>query len=293
MVTIGTFDGVHLGHQRILEQLKITAARIGGQTVILTFSPHPRMVLFPNSEQVLINTQEEKIQLLSSFGVDHLIIHPFTREFSMLSSQEFIENILVKGLGTKRLVIGYDHHFGKDREGSFENLKRSGPDFGFEVEEIPAWEADSIKVSSTRIRNALAEGLVDVANILLGYKYVLKGTVVKGQQLGRKLGFPTANIISPDPNKLIPTNGVYAVQVVHNGNVYGGMMNIGLRPTVNGVGRTSEVNIFDFEAEIYGESLEVRFVKWVRSEQKFDGIEKLKLQLAADREVVLEMLKGE
>lgn len=292
VVTIGTFDGVHLGHKRILEQLKATALRIGGETVILTFSPHPRMVLFPNTEQVLLNTQEEKIMLLREAGIDHLIIHPFTREFSMLSSQEFIENIIVKELHTRCLVIGYDHHFGKDREGSFSNLKHSASELGFQVEEIPAWETDHIKVSSTRIRKALSEGHVDVASLLLGYRYMLKGTVVKGQQLGRKIGFPTANIISPDQNKLIPADGVYAVEVVYSGNVFGGMMNIGLRPTVNGSSRTVEVNIFDFDNEIYGESIEVRFVKWVRGEQKFDGIEKLKEQLSNDRDVVQKILKG-
>jgi riboflavin kinase/FMN adenylyltransferase len=293
VVTIGTFDGVHLGHRRVIEQVKATAARIGGESVLLTFFPHPRMVLFPNTEQLLLNTQEEKIALLRELGIDHLIIHPFTREFSMLSSADFIEKVLVQGLRTKRLVIGYDHHFGKDREGSFENLKKSGPRFGFEVEEIPAHETDSIKVSSTRIREALSAGHVDVANNLLGYTYRLTGTVVKGQQLGRKLGYPTANIISPEPYKLIPGNGVYAVNVISGGKRYGGMMNIGVRPTVDGLHRTSEVNIFDFSADIYGETLTVEFVQWVRGERKFDGLDALKLQLAADKIVVQKTLNEE
>lgn len=293
VVTIGTFDGVHLGHRRVIEQVKSTAARIGGESVLLTFFPHPRMVLFPNTQQLLLTTEEEKTALIRNLGIDHLIIHPFTREFSMLSSAQFIEQILVKGLRTKKLVIGYDHHFGKDREGSFENLRNSGPNFGFEVEEIPAHEADNIKVSSTRIRHALDAGEVEVANNLLGYPYRLTGTVVKGQQLGRKLGYPTANIISPEPYKLIPGNGVYAVNVLSAGKRLSGMMNIGVRPTVDGLHRTSEVNIFDFDADIYGESLTVEFVKWVRGEQKFAGLEELKTQLSADKIAVQKILNEE
>jgi riboflavin kinase/FMN adenylyltransferase len=293
VVTIGTFDGVHLGHQRVIEQVKSTAARIGGESVLLTFFPHPRMVLFPNTEQLLLSTEEEKVALLRNMGIDHLIIHPFTREFSMLSSTAFIEQILVNGLRTKKLVIGYDHHFGKDREGSFGNLKNSGSKWGFEVEEIPAHEADHIKVSSTRIRQSLAAGEVDVANNLLGYRYRLTGTVVKGQQLGRKLGFPTANIISQEPYKLIPGNGVYAVNVYSAGKKYGGMMNIGVRPTVDGLHRTSEVNIFEFDADIYGESLTVEFVKWVRGEKKFSGLDELKSQISADKIQVQKILNEE
>lgn len=293
VVTIGTFDGVHLGHRRVIEQVKTTAAGIGGESVLLTFFPHPRMVLFPNTEQLLLTTEEEKIVLLRNLGIDHLIIHPFTREFSMLNSAQFIEQILVKGLRTKKLVIGYDHHFGRDREGSFQNLRTSGPNFGFEVEEIPAHEADNIKVSSTRIRHALDAGEVEVANNLLGYQYRLTGTVVKGQQLGRKLGYPTANIISPEPYKLIPGNGVYAVNVLSAGKKRRGMMNIGVRPTVDGLHRTSEVNIFDFDDDIYGESLTVEFVKWVRGEQKFAGLEELKTQLCADKIAVQKILNEE
>lgn len=290
VVTIGTFDGVHKGHQKVIIQLKEAARKMGGESVILTFFPHPRMVLFPNTEQLLLNTEEEKIALLTEQSIDHLVIHPFTREFSMLGSNEFIRNILVNGLHTKKLVIGFDHHFGKDREGSFENLRKSAPEFGFEVEEIPAQETDHIKVSSTRIRHALAAGEIEVANNLLGYRYMLKGTVVKGQQLGRKLGYPTANIIPTENFKLIPANGVYAVYVLSAGKRFRGMMNIGVRPTVDGTHRTTEVNIFDFDADIYGESLQVEFVKWVRGEQKFAGLEQLKTQLAADKIAVNRIL---
>lgn len=290
VVTIGTFDGVHNGHKKVIRQLVNTAHRIGGESVILTFYPHPRMVLFPESEQWLLNSEEEKVKLIGSLDVDHLIIHPFNREFSMLNSGDFIRQVLVQGLGTKCLVIGYDHHFGKDRQGSFENLKKSGPEYGFEVEEIPAQETDHIKVSSTRIRNALAAGQVDVANNLLGYHYRLAGTVVKGEQLGRKLGYPTANIISAENFKLIPANGVYAVYVLRAGRRYKGMMNIGVRPTVDGAHRTVEVNIFEFDADIYGEQIEVEMVKWVRGEQKFAGLDQLKTQLASDKIVVQNIL---
>lgn len=293
VVTIGTFDGVHKGHRKVIAQLKKTAADVDGESVILTFFPHPRMVLFPNTEQLLLSTEEEKIRLLSELDIDHLIIHPFTREFSMMSSADFILKVLVEGLHTYRLVIGYDHHFGKDREGSFDNLKRMGPGFGFEVEEIPAQQSDNIKVSSTRIRNALAAGEVDVANNLLGYRYSLTGTVVKGQQLGRKLGYPTANIISTENFKLLPANGVYAVYVFSGEKKYNGMMNIGVRPTVDGTHRTAEVNIFDFDADIYGEKLTIEFVMRVREEKKFGGIEELKSQLAADSVTVRKILNEE
>lgn len=293
MVTIGTFDGVHKGHRKVIGQLKKTAADVGGESVILTFFPHPRMVLFPNTEQLLLSTEEEKIKLLSELDIDHLIIHPFTREFSMMNSMDFIRKILVESLHTSRLVIGYDHHFGKDREGSFENLKISGPRYGFEVEEIPAQQSDKIKVSSTRIRNALAAGEVDVANNLLGYNYSLTGTVVKGQQLGRKLGYPTANIICAENFKLLPANGVYAVYVFSAGKTYSGMMNIGFRPTVDGTHRTAEVNIFDFDADIYGEQLTVEFVKRVREEKKFSGLDELKSQLAADSITVRKIFNEE
>lgn len=266
---------------------------MGGETVILTFFPHPRMVLFPNTEQLLLSTEDEKVQLLREMGIDHLIIHPFTREFSMLNSVQFIEQILVKGLKTKRLVIGYDHHFGKDREGSFENLRRSGPELGFQVEEIPAHETENIKVSSTRIRQALTSGDVEVANNLLGYHYKLTGTVVKGQQLGRKLGYPTANIVSAEHFKLIPGNGVYAVNVLTGGKRLQGMMNIGVRPTIEGMNRTVEVNIFDFDADIYGETITIEFVKWVRGEKKFAGLDELKTQLGTDKIVVENILNEE
>lgn len=291
VVTTGTFDGVHLGHQKILDRLKETAARIGGETVLLTFFPHPRMVLFPGHRQVLLNTLEEKTELLAKAGIDHLIVHPFTREFSMLSSKDFIEGVLVEKLGTKKLVIGYDHHFGKNREGSFKHLQQFGPVYGFEVEEIPAREIDHVGVSSTRIRNALQTGDVQTARAFLGYNYPLSGTVVKGRQLGRTIGFPTANLRVNDPYKLVPADGVYAVWVKRGNAVHKGMMSIGMNPTVDGKERTIEVNLLDFDADLYGETLTLGFVQRLRNEEKFDGLEALKTQLAKDQEMTLAVLK--
>lgn len=283
VVTTGTFDGVHLGHQQIIRQLKNAAGRIKGETVLLTFFPHPRMVLFPDRKQLLLNTPEEKAALLEKAGIDHLIVHPFTREFSMLSSSEFIENILVKKLGTKKLVIGHDHHFGRNREGSFEHLREFGPVYGFEVEEIPAQEVDDVNVSSTRIREALGNGDVETAATYLGYRYTINGTVVKGKQLGRTIGFPTANIRVDDAYKLVPADGVYAVFVKRKSDTLPGMLNIGMRPTVNGTERTIEVNILGFDGDLYGENLILEFVKRIRDEQKFSGIDALKAQLEKDR----------
>ena len=250
IVTTGTFDGVHLGHQKIISRLKDVAKKHQGETVLLTFYPHPRMVLFPEDNELkLLNTQQEKIQLLEKYGVDHLIIYPFTKEFSRLTSVEFVRNILVNSIHTKKLIIGYNHHFGRNREGSFEHLKEFGPIYGFEVEEIPAKDIDSIEISSTKIRNALLSGDVEMATTFLGHAYSLAGKVIKGYQKGRIIGYPTANIEVEDKYKLIPGDGVYAVKVEVRGKLYGGMLNIGNNPTIEGKGRSIEVNIFDFPAE--------------------------------------------
>ncbi|MCX6311785.1 MAG: bifunctional riboflavin kinase/FAD synthetase [Bacteroidetes bacterium] len=290
VVTTGTFDGVHLGHQQILSRLKETAKKCDGETVLLTFFPHPRMVLFPDYKPLLLNSLEEKIQLLENAGIDHLIVHPFDREFSLLSSKEFISKILVEKLHTKKLVIGYDHHFGNNREGTFEHLKKFGPIYGFDVEEIPAKEVENTSVSSTRIREALMSGNVEVAASFLGYNYQLTGTVVKGRMIGRSIDFPTANVMVNDFYKLIPSDGVYAVWVKRGNEKMKGMLNIGMRPTVNGKERTIEVNILDFNGDLYGESLTLEFAKRLRDEQKFDGIESLKKQLLADREETKKIL---
>lgn len=281
VVTVGTFDGVHNGHRKIIQKLKAAADKIAGETAILTFNPHPRTILFPDSNQVCLNTNGEKAELLNETGINNLIVHPFTREFSLLSSDEFIREFLVNRLKTKYLVVGFDHHFGKDRQGNFSSLKQTGNELGFEVEEISVEESDNHKISSTRIRQSLLEGNTALANDLLGYRYMISGTVVKGKQLGRTIGFPTANIFH-EGGKLIPKDGVYAVSIVHSGQTYFGMMNIGNRPTVNGTDRSVEVNIFDFDKDIYGEKIRVHLVQRLRDEVKFNGIEALKAQLKSD-----------
>lgn len=293
IVTTGTFDGVHLGHQKIISRLKDVAKAKNGETVLLTFYPHPRMVLFPDDNELkLLNTQQEKIKLLEQFGVDHLIIYPFTKEFSRLTSVEFVRDILVNGIGTKRLVIGYNHHFGRNREGSFEHLKEYGPLYGFEVEEIPAKDIDNIEVSSTKIRNALLAGNIQSAVSYLGHDYSFSGKVVSGKKLGRTLGYPTANILVEDKFKLIPVDGVYAVKVLQSGVEYSGMLNIGNNPTVPGKGRSMEVNIFDFDKNIYDQEATIQFIQRLRDEVKFNNLDELKAQLAKDKEMTLQVLQN-
>ena len=284
IVTTGTFDGVHVGHQKIISRLKDVAKQEAGETVLLTFYPHPRMVLFPDDNELqLINTQAEKIELLEQFGIDHLIIYPFTKEFSRLSSVEFVRNILVNTIKTKRLVIGYNHHFGRNREGSFEHLKEYGPLYGFDVEEIPAKDIDSIEISSTKIRTALLAGDVTTANTYLGHEFSICGKVVEGKQLGRTIGYPTANIKLQDKYKIVPADGVYAVKVKHQGQLYGGMLNIGNNPTIEGKGRSIEVNIFNFNKDIYNQDATIYFIERLRDEVKFNGIDELTKQLALDK----------
>jgi riboflavin kinase/FMN adenylyltransferase len=292
VVTSGTFDGVHLGHQKILSRIKDIAVRISGETVVITYWPHPRLVLKPDDQTLkLLNTFEEKAELLKEQGIHHLLRIPFTKEFSQLSSSDFIKNILVERIGTRKLVIGYDHHFGKNREGSFEQLKIDAPKYGFELEEIPRQEIDNMAISSSKIRHALEEGNVTEANHLLGRPYTLSGRVVKGDRLGRVLGFPTANIDIDSHYKLVPADGIYAVIVKHSGKEFGGMIYIGNRPTVEGSQRSIEVNIFNFDKEIYGEDLKVSFEKLLRLDTKFNNLEELKEQLHKDKELALEALK--
>ena len=291
VVTTGTFDGVHLGHQKIISRLIDVAKEEQGETVLLTFYPHPRMVLFPDDNELkLLNTQQEKIRLLENYGIDHLIIYPFTKEFSRLTSVEFVRNILVNSLQTKRLVIGYNHHFGRNREGSFEHLKEFGPVYGFDVEEIPAKDIDHIEISSTKIRQALQAGEVEVAATYLGHTYSVNGKVVQGKQLGRTIGYPTANILMEDKYKLIPADGVYAVKVELNGVMYQGMLNVGNNPTIEGKGRSLEVNIFDFDQNIYGDEATIYFIERLRDEVKFNGLDELKAALAKDKVNALKIL---
>ncbi len=285
VVTTGTFDGVHLGHQKIISRLKDVAREQNGETVLLTFYPHPRMVLFPEDNDLqLINTQDEKIELLERYGIDHLIIYPFTKEFSRLTSIEFVRDVLVNSMKTKRLVIGYNHHFGRNREGSFEHLKEYGPLYGFDVEEIPAKDIDHIEISSTKIRHALQTGDIKTAISYLGHEFGITGKVVEGKKIGRTIGYPTANIAVDDKYKLIPADGIYAVKVKHKGSMYGGMLSIGNNPTVNGQFRTIEVNIFDFDKVIYGDDATIYFIERLRDEVKFNGLEELKVALAIDKE---------
>lgn len=292
IVTSGTFDGVHVGHQKILQRLNEIAAKNNGETVVISFWPHPRLILKPEEPFMkLLNTFEEKAELLRQQGINHLIRIPFTREFSQISSQEFITKILVDTIGTKKLVIGYDHRFGKNREGSFEQLKINAPAYGFDVEEIPKQEVDHVGVSSTRIRIALSEGDIDTANHFLGRPYSLSGRVIKGDKLGRVLGFPTANIDLDSHDKLIPAEGIYVVKVMHETKTYGGMLYIGTRPTVNGTRRSIEVNIFEFDKDIYGETLQISFLKLLRTDSKFNDLESLKHQLQKDKESSLQILK--
>ncbi len=283
IVTTGTFDGVHYGHQKIIARLKEVAAQSQGETVIITFFPHPRLVLFPEDNDLkLINTLDEKIALLEKAGIDHLIIIPFTKEFSRLSSLEFIQQIIVDKIGTKKLVIGYDHHFGKNREGSFEHLKHYAPEYGFEVEEIPGQDINDVAVSSTKIRNAILNGDVSTANSYLGYPFNLTGSVKKGDQIGRTIGYPTANIQVPETYKLIPGDGIYAVKVNVQQKDYFGMLYIGNRPTVNGLNKVIEVNIFDFNQDIYDENIKIEFHQYIRGDKKLNGLDELKSALAED-----------
>lgn len=288
VVTSGTFDGVHVGHKKILSRLTEIAHKTDGETVVITFWPHPRLVLYPNDTQLrLLNTFEEKAELLKKQGVNHLLRIPFTKEFSQLSSEEFITTILVEKIGTRKLVIGYDHHFGKNREGSFEQLKLNGPRYGFEVEEIPRQDIDNIAVSSTKIRQSIEAADLETANHLLGQPYTLSGRVIKGDQIGRQLGYPTANIEVDSLYKLIPADGIYAVRVHHASDTYQGALYIGNRPTVDGMKKVIEVNIFNFNREIYGESLTVEFHSFIRHDKKLSSLDELKSQIAVDKEHVL------
>jgi len=291
VVTTGTFDGVHIGHRKIINRLNQIARKIGGESVLLTFHPHPRMVLYPEDHGLqLITTLDEKIELLEEAGVDNLIIHPFTKEFSRISSLEFIREILVKRIGTTVLVIGYDHHFGRNREGSFEHLRESGPLYGFEVEEISVQDVDHVAVSSTKIRKALNRGDVATANRYLARPFRLSGTVIHGDKLGRELGYPTANIQVEDLNKIIPANGVYACYVLIDGEKFKGMLNIGTRPTVNGDRRRIEVHVFDLDSDLYGKKVTLLLIDRVRDERKFDSVEALKQRLLIDKNKVEQLL---
>lgn len=285
IVTIGTFDGVHRGHQKIIERLLELKKQHGGETVLFTFEPHPRKVLFPEQTDLrLITNTSEKCELLKQFGIDHVLVFPFTKAFSQMQASTYINEIISKGLQTKTLVIGYDHHFGSNREGNINMLKAQSSKYGFDVEEISVQEINQLNVSSSRIRKALEQGEIEEATNYLGYSFFIKGEVIKGKQLGRTIGYPTANIKLDDADKLIPKVGVYAVRVIINGVTHKGMLNIGINPTTdNDTNIKVEVNIFDFDREIYGETIKLEFVKRIRNEQKFANLDELKQQLAIDK----------
>ncbi|HTB25226.1 MAG TPA: bifunctional riboflavin kinase/FAD synthetase [Puia sp.] len=286
VLTIGTFDGVHTGHQQVITQMKKRALEVNGETVIITFDPHPRTVINAASGIKLINTLEEKIELLSGKGIDHLVIVPFTEKFAQLSAEDYISQFLIRYFRPHTLIIGYDHHFGKGRSGNYDLLKMHTITYEYQLMEIPAHVLDSISVSSTRIRQAIGNGDMDIANQLLGYTYFFSGLVVEGNKLGRTIGYPTANLDIIEKTKLIPGDGVYAVDVESSdepGRRYQAMMNIGFRPTVDGSKRMIEVNIFNFDRSIYGASLKVFVKKFLRPEIKFSGLDALKTQLALDK----------
>lgn len=295
VITIGAFDGVHTGHRKIIGQLKEEAQRIKGESVIITFHPHPRMVLKTGHPVHLINTFEEKMELLEETGVDHLVVVPFNEKFAEQSATDYVRDFLVNRFHPHTIIIGYDHRFGKGRSGDYRLLEDLGEEYGYLVKEIPEQILNEITVSSTRIREALSQGDIETANAYLGYTYFLNGKVVKGNQLGRTLGYPTANLEVEDPDKLVPGDGVYAVQVglpgITSQGVLKGMMNIGKRPTVDGKNLVIEVNIFEFDQDIYDRSIRVYFRKWLRKEEKFSGLEALKTQLALDKKAAVIALK--
>ena len=290
VVTIGTFDGVHIGHQKIIQQLILEANKIEGESVLITFYPHPRLVLFPDNHNLqLLQTQAEKLQTLAENGLENVIILPFSKEFAQLSAFDFVQTVLFKSLRAKKIIIGYDHQFGNDRKGNIDFLIAHANDFNYDLIEIPAEEINEVNVSSTKIRAALHDGSVEIANAYLNKPFELSGIVIKGEQLGRTIGFPTANLDLKDSTKLIPANGVYAVKVQLNNEEksFNGMMNIGFRPTVSEAKKQSiEIYLFDFQADIYDSHLKVSLYKRIRTEEKFVNLATLKSQLSKDEAVV-------
>lgn len=301
IVTIGTFDGVHIGHQKIIKKLIDCAKETNGESVLLTFFPHPRLIINPEDENLrLINDIEEKVHQLAIAGLDHLIITPFTRDFSNQTAEEYIRNVLVNKLGTKVIIIGYDHHFGKDRKGNINDLIELASIFDFQVQEIPKQDIEDVAVSSTRIREALITGNIENANKYLGYSFQLTGTVVKGDQIGRTIGFPTANIHVHESHKLIPAYGIYAVEAeiypavpsISAGDyedpapekVAQGMCYIGTRPTVDGMHRKIEVNLLDFKDDLYDKTIRINFFKHMRGDERYDSLEELQAQIKIDED---------
>ncbi len=287
ILTLGTFDGVHVGHQKIIQKLIQNASDYNCESLILTFFPHPRMVLQEGSDLKLLNTIDEKSALLEKMGLDNLVIHPFDKEFSRLTAEEFVKTILVDALNIQKIIIGYDHRFGRNRSANIDDLILYGKHYNFEVEQISAQEINAVSISSTKIRNAILEGNMALANEYLGYTYNLKGTVIKGKKLGRTIGFPTANLKIEEEYKLIPKNGVYIVKSSINQKIVFGIMNIGINPTVNGEKLSIEVHFIDFDGDLYNSKIEISVLERIRDEQKFDSIELLKNQIQEDKDVAI------
>lgn len=282
VVTIGTFDGVHVGHQQIIRRLRENAETNDWESLVLTFFPHPRMVLQKDADIKLINTIDERGDLFEDLGLDHLVIHPFTTEFSRMGAEDFVENILVKALNAKKVIIGYDHRFGRNRNADIDDLKRFGEQFDFEVEEISKQELEDVAISSTKIRNALIAGDVQRANRYLGRPIMLNGTVVNGKKIGKTIGYPTANLSIAEEYKLIPAQGVYVVESEIDGRLVYGMMNIGTNPTVGGNSQTIETYFFDFDADLYGQELTIEVLSRIREEKNFDSIDALVAAMKED-----------
>jgi riboflavin kinase/FMN adenylyltransferase len=294
VVTIGTFDGVHLGHQQIINQLNNEAASINGETVIITFHPHPRKIVSGGTSDVkILTTLEEKIELLNKHGVQHLVVVPFTDEFSEQSAEEYVKDFIVSKFQPHTIIIGYDHHYGKGRKGDYHLLEKMGEQYGYTVKEISEHILNEITISSTKIRGALLHNDITTANAFIGHKYFFSGVIIEGDKIGRTIGYPTANIKMNDEEKLVPGDGVYAVDVILNKDCsrHKGMMYIGTRPVVNGKYRVIEVNIFDFDKDIYGETLKVELHHFIREDLPFKGLEELKVQLRKDKEATLAKLR--
>ena len=283
IVTIGTFDGVHIGHRKILEQITRSAHALNCESLVLTFFPHPRLVLQEDDEMKQLNTLDEKLDLLANLGIDNLVIHPFDKAFSRMTAKEFVIEFLVNVFKVKKIIIGHDHRFGRNRTANIKDLIAFGETYGFEVEQISAEEINEVSISSTKIRNALLEGNIQLATTYLGYNYSLTGIVCKGKQLGRTIGFPTANVVIEENYKLIPLNGVYIIKSILETKTIYGMMNIGTRPTVDGTSQTIEVNFFDFNQNLYNKKITISLLKRMRSEQKFSSVDDLKTQLLLDK----------
>lgn len=290
--TLGTFDGVHVGHIKIIERL-LNASSDDEQSLVLTFFPHPRMVLQEESDIKLLNTIEERTKLLEKAGLQNLIIHPFDQAFSRLSAEEFVKNILVDIFNIKKIIIGHDHRFGRNRTANIDDLILYGKEFGFEVEQISAQEIDEVSISSTKIRNALNEGKITLANEYLGYNYLFSGTVIHGKKLGRTIGFPTANLKIEESYKLIPAIGVYAVKCTVGTKTVNGMLNIGTNPTVDGQNTSIEVHLFDFQEDLYDKKITVELIKRIRDEQKFASVDELKQQLHKDKVFAEQLFENE